>query len=220
LNNFKKKEKSMTTNFAQRREIDSPWRIVASEVMAPANRNWSLRSDADEEIFLRRTSRRMRRLQASNLRRNAAGPLKSVLLVEDDACNRELIEDIFRFDGIPANLVTAASAEESLTTVMELQPVLILMDLKLPGMDGIEATRILKRNAATEHIPIWAVTCLNHRKDIERGLDAGCDGYVTKPIRRSEFVFRLLSLWDGPAQPGTDDLNEPEAPWGPDYWPC
>ena len=207
----------MTTNFAQRREIGPPCRIVVSEVMVTANRNWSLRTDADEDSLLRRASQRMRRLQAANLRRNAAGPQKSVLLVEDDTCNRELIEDIFRFDGIPANLVTAASAEESLTTVKDLQPVLILMDLKLPGMDGIEATRILKRNAATEHIPIWAVTCLNHRKDIERGLDAGCDGYVTKPIRRSEFVFRLLSLWDGPAQSSTDEL-EPDAPWGPDYW--
>jgi two-component system cell cycle response regulator DivK len=143
------------------------------------------------------------------------------LLVEDDLCNCELIEDIFRYDGIPANLVTASSAEESLATVKDLQPMLILMDLKLPGIDGIEATRRLKRDQATEHIPIWAVTCLNRREDIERGLDAGCDGYVTKPIRRSEFVFRLLSLWDGPVRETVrDDGDGPEFDdfLGSDYW--
>ena len=80
-----------------------------------------------------------------------------------------------------------------------------------------EAIRILKQNPTTEHIPVWAVTCLNHRKDIERGLDAGCDGYVTKPIRRSEFVFRLLSLWDGPNR-SSDDGFEADKPYGTDYW--
>jgi two-component system, cell cycle response regulator DivK len=207
----------MTTNFARRREIGPPCRIVTSEVLVTGDRDWKVRTDADEDSILDRATRRIRRRQTANLHANAPNRPKSVLLVEDDPCNRELIEDIFRFDGIPANLVTASSAEESLATVQELQPVLILMDLKLPGMDGIEATRILKGCSATEHIPIWAVTCLNHRKDIERGLDAGCDGYVTKPIRRSEFVFRLLSLWDGPVQANNDNLD-PDAPWGSEYW--
>jgi two-component system, cell cycle response regulator DivK len=196
---------------------NSPSRFVASEVMVAALAGTEPQIGGDPSSFLRKVCQRMRPLPSKRQRRIAERRKPSVLLVEDDPCNRELIEDIFRYDGIPAELVTASTAEESLIAAKNLMPMLILMDLKLPGMDGIEATRRLKRNSATEHIPVWAVTCLSQREDIERGLDAGCDGYVLKPLRRSEFVFRLLSLWDEPI--GHHEIGlEPDDLPGADYW--
>jgi len=204
---------------------NSPCRFVTSEVMVSGLDGPSDLDDlvgaagrigGDGLSLLQRFCERLQSLETKRPRRHAERRKPSVLLVEDDACNRELIEDIFRYDGIPADLVTASTAEESLISAEKLQPMLILMDLRLPGMDGIDATRRLKRNSATEHIPVWAVTCLSQREDIERGLDAGCDGYVLKPIRRSEFVFRLLSLWDDPI--GHHEVGlDPDEP-GADYW--
>ncbi len=208
----------MKTNFAHVREHSLIGRLKTSaDGTAIRSRETESPANLDSDVFLDKICRRMRPQDTPRRSRSERRRRPSVLLVEDDPCNRELIEDIFRYDGIPADLVTAASAEESLITVPTLKPMLILMDLQLPGMNGIQATRLLKKNPLTEHIPVWAVTCLSQREDIERGLEAGCDGYVTKPLRRSEFVFRLLSLWEDPIDREFRDTDFDIDP-GSDNW--
>ena len=84
--------------------------------------------------------------------------IPTILLVEDNFNNISLMEDVFEFDNIAARLEVAQSGEEALRCVVQLQPDLILMDLRLPGIDGLETTQILKGSPLTKDIPVWAIT--------------------------------------------------------------
>jgi two-component system cell cycle response regulator DivK len=117
--------------------------------------------------------------------------MSKILLVEDDLANRTLVEDMFEFDNLGAELQCATSAEEAIALAPDLQPILILMDIRLPGIDGLEATRLLKNNPRTGHIPIWAVTAYAMTEDREKALAAGCEGYITKPFDASALKERL-----------------------------
>ena len=117
--------------------------------------------------------------------------MNTVLLVEDDLGNRTIIEDIFRFDGMGAELVVAETGEEALDLAVEVKPILILMDIRLPGIDGLEAARTLKSSATTRGIPVWAITAYARTEDKDKALAAGCDDYITKPFAREELVRRL-----------------------------
>lgn len=117
--------------------------------------------------------------------------MNTVLLVEDDLGNRTIIEDIFRFDGMGAELVVAETGEEALDLAVQAKPVLILMDIRLPGIDGLEATRALKSSATTRGIPVWAITAYARTEDKDKALAAGCDDYITKPFAREELARRL-----------------------------
>jgi len=114
-----------------------------------------------------------------------------VLLVEDSDSNRDLIEDVFQFDNVPAGLVTAESAEDAIDLAFLLQPSLILMDIRLPGMNGLEATRRLRSDWRTEHIPIWALTAHAMSGDAERAVAAGCELYLAKPFDVKEFRAQI-----------------------------
>jgi CheY-like chemotaxis protein len=103
---------------------------------------------------------------------------------------------MFLFDNIPARLVTARTGEEALSRVMELRPVLILMDLRLPGIDGLETACILKRDPATKDVPIWAITAYAMKGDEERARAAGCSECVTKPARVPDLTSRLRVFLD------------------------
>ena len=94
--------------------------------------------------------------------------MNTILLIEDNVNNVSLLEDIFLFDDIPARLVSVETGEEALNRAVEIQPVLILMDLRLPGIDGLETTQILKRNPLTKDIPVWAITAYAMNGDEER----------------------------------------------------
>jgi CheY-like chemotaxis protein len=113
--------------------------------------------------------------------------MDTILLVEDNVNNLLLFEDIFSLDHIPARLVTVASGEEALRLAVSLQPVLILMDLQLPGIDGLETTEILKRSPLTKDIPVWAITAYAMQGDKEKARAAGCDEYFAKPISMRDF---------------------------------
>jgi CheY-like chemotaxis protein len=117
--------------------------------------------------------------------------MTTILLVDDDVNNASLLEDVFSYDGIGARLVTVASGEEALRLAVSLQPVLILMDLQLSGIDGLETTEILKRNPLTKDIPVWAVTAYSMKGDEEQARAAGCDEYFAKPLSMREFGGRL-----------------------------
>ncbi len=120
--------------------------------------------------------------------------MRCALLVEDDPLSQAVVKDIFRYDNLPGKLVCVDSAEEALRILPSLAPFAVLMDLTLPGMSGIEATRIIKSDPATKDIPVWAITARKSRFDIEDALSAGCDGYFTKPVAAKQLVEQLRVL--------------------------
>ena len=94
--------------------------------------------------------------------------------------NLELATDLLEACGI--EVIAANSGEAAMKLAQEQKPNLILMDLSLPGMDGLQATAALKANPQTRFIPVVAVTAHAMKGDEQRALDAGCEGYITKPI--------------------------------------
>jgi len=109
-------------------------------------------------------------------------PAKTLLIVDDEPSNVQLIRMLAEDIGVPVRLRTASNGLEAVTLARELAPALVLMDLKLPVLDGLEATRRLKADPATASIPVIALTAQAMVGDRERALAAGCDGYLTKPI--------------------------------------
>jgi CheY-like chemotaxis protein len=106
--------------------------------------------------------------------------MPKVLIVEDNPLNLELATDLLEACGI--EVVCANTGENALKLAQDERPDLILMDLSLPGMDGLQATAALKRDPKTRTIPIVAVTAHAMKGDEQRALAAGCEGYITKPI--------------------------------------
>ncbi len=117
--------------------------------------------------------------------------MKTVLLVEDNADNTLLIEDVFAFEGVAAKLICVASAEEALEFASHTPPDLVLMDIGLPGMCGLEATRRLRSDPATHRVPIWAVTARALKEDEDAARTAGCDFYITKPFDQEDLGYMV-----------------------------
>ncbi len=105
---------------------------------------------------------------------------KKILIVEDNAMNRALLMAILKPEGY--ELLTAENGQIGVDMAARELPDLILMDVMLPVMNGYDATRKIKANPATRHIPIVAVTANAVPTERDRALDAGCDGYITKPV--------------------------------------
>ena len=103
-----------------------------------------------------------------------------VLIVDDNPTNLKLVAYLVRANGYEVD--TAGDAEAALATIAAHRPALILMDLQLPGIDGLELTRRLKADPATRDIKIIAVTAYAMKGDEDKAREAGCDDYVTKPI--------------------------------------
>jgi CheY-like chemotaxis protein len=104
----------------------------------------------------------------------------AVLVVDDNAANAALVSFILAKQGYEVHV--AADASEALVLVDEVGPRLIMMDLQLPGMDGLTLTRRLKANPVTRSIIVIALTAYAMKGDEERAREAGCDGYISKPI--------------------------------------
>ena len=117
--------------------------------------------------------------------------MTKILVVEDNPANMKLAVLILEKAGYA--VVCAIDAEIGLTTARDEQPDLILIDIQLPGMDGLEATRLLKRDDATRAIPVIALTALAMKGDEERIRAAGCDGYIAKPLRYQEFLATIAA---------------------------
>ena len=123
-----------------------------------------------------------------------------ILVVDDNATNTKLLAFILTTRGYEVR--TAAEADGALVAIAEFRPALVLMDIQLPGMDGLTLTRLIKSNPATRDIAIVAVTAAAMKGDDERARAAGCDGYITKPIDvrdLAEQVRRLLARDEGGA---------------------
>jgi two-component system, cell cycle response regulator DivK len=124
------------------------------------------------------------------LRRTGLG--YKVLLVEDHPLNAELVRDLLEPEGI--SVLHATTGEEALRLAPRLQSQLILIDLALPDMDGLEATRRLKTNPATRASCIVALTARAMKGDREMALAQGCDAYITKPLDTRTFAAEILAL--------------------------
>jgi len=112
--------------------------------------------------------------------------MSTILVVEDNAANMRL--STFLLESAGHTVVAAANAEIGLTLALDCRPDLILMDIQLPGMDGLQATGLLKKNEATRGIPVIALTALAMKGDEERIRAAGCDGYIAKPLAYKDFL--------------------------------
>jgi CheY-like chemotaxis protein len=108
-----------------------------------------------------------------------------ILIVDDNVLNLKLMRVMLQGEGYAVR--TATDADEALAAVEEFSPRLILMDIQLPGMDGLTLTRRLKADPARRHTRIVALTAYAMKGDEARALEAGCDGYVAKPIDTRAF---------------------------------
>ena len=115
-----------------------------------------------------------------------------VLIVEDNAINMSL--STFLVESAGYVVIPAADAETGIKIAREQVPDLILMDIQLPGMDGLEAIGLLKKDPCTRAIPIIALTALAMKGDEARIRASGCDGYIAKPMRYQQFLAAIASV--------------------------
>lgn len=117
---------------------------------------------------------------------------RNILVVEDNDMNMQLVEFLLEEGGY--RIVKATSGEEALAITREgpgRAPDLILMDIHLPGMDGLSVVRAIKADERTARIPVLALTAHAMRGDKDRFLEAGCDGYISKPIDVKTFIASI-----------------------------
>ena len=118
--------------------------------------------------------------------------MATILVVEDNAANLKLALTLLAVAGHTA--LTAGDGEAGVRLAREHRPDLILMDVQMPGMDGLAATALLKADAATASIPVVALTAFAMKGDEERILAAGCDGYIAKPFHYPDFLAKLEAV--------------------------
>lgn len=118
--------------------------------------------------------------------------MPTILIVEDNPANLKLARVVLEKAGHV--VLEAMDAEAGLALAREKRPDLILMDIQLPGMDGLTATMELKRDPATAAIPVLALTAHAMKGDEEKMLAAGCDGYLAKPFHYQELLARVAAL--------------------------
>jgi two-component system cell cycle response regulator DivK len=117
--------------------------------------------------------------------------MATILVVEDNPANMSLA--VFLLKSVGHTVLTATNAEAGLTLARDERPGLILMDIQLPGIDGLEAIGLLKADIATRSIPVIALTALAMKGDEERIRASGCDGYIAKPMRYKEFLSAIAT---------------------------
>ncbi|WP_448651314.1 response regulator [Pseudomonas fluorescens] len=118
--------------------------------------------------------------------------MAEILIVEDNEANMRLARLLLLNAG--HTVLWAADAETGLTLARGKQPALILMDIQLPGMDGLAATSLLKQDPNTAHIPVIALTAMAMKEDREKTRLAGCDAYIIKPLRYKELYQVIDTL--------------------------
>jgi CheY-like chemotaxis protein len=122
-----------------------------------------------------------------------------ILIVEDNKNNCSLLSDILTFNGY--EIAVASDGKEAVALARELVPDLILMDIQMPGMDGMTAGRILKGDPATAGLKIIALTSFAMRGDQKKFMAAGFDGYLSKPINTRELPDLVKQWLEGKVQP-------------------
>ena len=115
-----------------------------------------------------------------------------VLVIEDDELNQKLVKEILRVGNYRS--IEAMDAETGIQLARRHKPDLILMDVHLPKMDGLSATRLIKSDEDLKQIPIVGLTALAMPEDLKKALEAGCDDYVTKPFRIQDLLKTIDQL--------------------------
>lgn len=132
--------------------------------------------------------------------------MAQILIIEDNLANMKLATLLVRNAG--HSVLCATDAETGLTLARSGRPDLVLMDVQLPGMDGLAATVLLKEDPATAAIPVIALTALAMKADAERCENAGCDAYIAKPLRYQELYAAMNALLgEGDTRPGATTLK-------------
>ncbi|CCK81958.1 response regulator [Desulfobacula toluolica] len=127
---------------------------------------------------------------------------RTILVIEDNAFNMKLVGSLLKIGGY--KIIEAWTAEEGLELIRKHVPDLILMDIQLPGMDGLTATREIQNDPKIQNIPVLALTAYAMKSDEKRVLDAGCVGYISKPLDTRTFLNTLQSH----LPPGTDERKQ------------
>ncbi|UCE40876.1 MAG: response regulator [Candidatus Aminicenantes bacterium] len=117
---------------------------------------------------------------------------EKILIIEDNPMNMELTTDLLKVSGYV--IIQAETAEEGIAMAREQLPDLIIMDIGLPVMDGLSAVEILKKDEKTKDIPILALTSYAMKGDREKILEAGCEGYLAKPIDTRKFADEVRAI--------------------------
>lgn len=117
---------------------------------------------------------------------------KTILVIEDNEFNMILVRDLLQFEDF--TVVEAYDAEAGIRKARETTPDLILMDIQLPGMDGLVATRLIKADPALKEIPVVALTAYAMERDKKQAIAAGCIDYIPKPIDTRSFVNVIAQL--------------------------
>ncbi len=115
-----------------------------------------------------------------------------VLIVEDNDKNRKLVRDVLTFKGY--GIIETETGEEGVELARERSPRLVLMDIRLPGIDGVEALRRLRAEETTRGIPVMAMTASVMSEDRQKIMAAGFDGYQSKPINVTDFVAAVAQV--------------------------
>ena len=129
--------------------------------------------------------------------------MATILIVEDNPDNMMLT--VLLLESAGHTVLSAVDAEAGLTLARAELPNLILMDIQLPGMDGLQATALLKGDEATRAIPVIALTALAMKGDEERIRAAGCDGYIAKPMNTKEFLATVAAQLLATSNPRVND---------------
>lgn len=117
---------------------------------------------------------------------------KTILVVDDESKNRKLAKDLLEVSGY--EVIEAIDGKQGVEMAKSYKPDLILLDIMMPVIDGMEATRILKADSTTQKIPILAVSSQAMKGDKERIIGCGCDGYLAKPFDIDEFMESIAEL--------------------------
>jgi CheY-like chemotaxis protein len=131
-------------------------------------------------------------------------PADTILVIDDEPVNLELARVLLTLDGYDVRLAT--NAQEALEVLRDCRPRMILMDLQMPGTDGLELTRRLKADPVHRHAIIVALTASAMKHDEQKALTAGCDGYIAKPIDPSDFS-RVVASYLDPSHAHTHNLE-------------
>ena len=130
-------------------------------------------------------------------------PPATILVVDDNPTNLKLAADVLECEGYA--ILHARDAAEAQAVIAQTVPDLILMDIQMPGMDGLTLTRLLKKNPAYAQVHIVALTAFAMKGDDRKALAAGCDGYITKPIETRKLPAQIAEILQRPPAQPTDN---------------
>ena len=119
---------------------------------------------------------------------------ESILIVDDSAMIQKMVRFVLQSEGYV--IQTASGGNEALSILHTFKPKLVLMDMQMPGIDGLETTRRIKANPDTRGIIVLALTASAMKGDEEKALSAGCDGYITKPFTNQKMLSSIREYLD------------------------